>query len=97
VTIAKRPSDEAGHPTHKSVSTKSRSEIFFADELDKQRDSRIEKLPVGQINCRNNGHVVAMSGGGEAIFVVPALSRDPYRVMSRFGDAVRRSVATTKA
>jgi hypothetical protein len=35
VTIAKRPSCGAGRGIHNAVSTKSRSEIFFADELDK--------------------------------------------------------------
>src|ERR1700694_2207162 len=43
------PLSGAGWGIDKAVSTKSRSEIFFAQGL----DSKFAKLPVGQISCRH--------------------------------------------
>jgi hypothetical protein len=46
VTIAKRPSEERDGGINKTVSTKPRSEIFFATGL----DTNLQTLPVGQIS-----------------------------------------------
>jgi hypothetical protein len=46
VTIAKRPFEERDGGINKTVSTKPRSEIFFATGL----DTNLQTLPVGQIS-----------------------------------------------